>query len=661
MWLTHFWHSWSQFFIFAWDVTAGGILRTGVLICLVSITAILRFWIPKFVFSEFRSFVPSFFSLWKKGGGGGIFSVQDYVIYTLYEFSGISLFVCYVAPYLNQVFRRCFSMDNLRAYAEDDSASSPSTGQLAKRPPPSSEGLSTSSSSRTSSMAVPTTHVTSGPDPAVSAPTTSNPTVIQDKTVALEDIPPPPPAEPYEQFLARVSRELATLPGGPPQPADAAPPQPAVPIPTTGSRLPMPFPRYSRGMNTLLGLLNNKLKWSGSGCPYQRPVMPRHLLLGRGPAVPAPPVRGPAPLRSTPGPTSLLGPAALPIRPITAGPTPVLPPPSSSQNLKSTSPPPRAFADFFRVPCPLLSRWRWRPVRTLRLLRSCPKTLGTFSKVLHRRWFEAGKLSGSRIWNSTGNNYKVTLHLSQLRVPLYPKGTWAPTHCGSWVPLTTERRHGLSISPVQIELAVILADTVAPTRGPLLIATGPGTADLRRHRTPPPRRDTGHPLPNALAETDTRGPMTVAHLKAGSVLNALADLGPLALQVTGVVITLTLLHLSAGIGVARLPLVGPTGPARLRGLLGALLRRLHGGHHLIDDGLDIPHRTVTYRLRPVLEGLIIVYHPLLLGRLHPKGPEPRVSLSPVTSPGLSAGNVTHIPIVVVVILFPTEYKQWRTE
>ena len=29
------WHSWSQFFIFAWDVTAGGILRTGVLICLV--------------------------------------------------------------------------------------------------------------------------------------------------------------------------------------------------------------------------------------------------------------------------------------------------------------------------------------------------------------------------------------------------------------------------------------------------------------------------------------------------------------------------------------------------------------------------------------------------------------------------------------------------
>ena len=41
MWLTHFWHSRSQFFIFAWDVTAGGILRTGVLICLVLFTIVL--------------------------------------------------------------------------------------------------------------------------------------------------------------------------------------------------------------------------------------------------------------------------------------------------------------------------------------------------------------------------------------------------------------------------------------------------------------------------------------------------------------------------------------------------------------------------------------------------------------------------------------------
>ena len=352
---------------------------------------------------------------------------------------------------------------------------------------------------------------------------------------------------------------------------------------------------------------------------------------------------------STTGPPSLPGPAALPIGPPAAGPTPVLPPPSSSQTLKSTSPTPRAFEDFFRVPRPLLSRWRLRPVQTLLLLRRGHKTLGTFSKVLLRRWFEAGKLSGSRIWNSTGNSYKVTLHLSRPRVPLYPKGTWAPTHCGSWVPLTTERRHGLSISPVQNELAVNLADTVAPARGPLLIAIGQGTADLRGHRTPPPRRDTDDPLPNAPAQTDARGPMTVVHLKAGSVLNALADLGPLALQATAVVITLSLLHLHAGIGVARLPLVGPMGPAWLRGLLGAPRRCHCGGHHLINDGLPIPHGTVIHLLRPVLEGLIIAYHLLLLGRLHPKGPEPRVSLSPVASPGLSAGNVAHIPMIRIFV------------
>ena len=47
MWLTHFWHSWSQFFIFAWDVTAGGILRTGVLICLV-IKAEQFHWLSSF-------------------------------------------------------------------------------------------------------------------------------------------------------------------------------------------------------------------------------------------------------------------------------------------------------------------------------------------------------------------------------------------------------------------------------------------------------------------------------------------------------------------------------------------------------------------------------------------------------------------------------------
>ena len=57
-----------------------------------------------FVCFVFRSFVPSFPFHWKRGGRG-IFSIQDYVIFTLYEFSRIYLFVCSVTSYLNQVFR----------------------------------------------------------------------------------------------------------------------------------------------------------------------------------------------------------------------------------------------------------------------------------------------------------------------------------------------------------------------------------------------------------------------------------------------------------------------------------------------------------------------------------------------------------------------------
>ena len=321
------------------------------------------------------------------------------MIYTLYEFSRIYLFVCSVTLYLNQVFRHCFSMDNLRASTEDDSASSPSMGQLAKRTPPSTEGLSTSSSSRTSSMAVHTTQVTSGPVPEVSAPTWSASTVLQDKTVTLEDLPPPPPpAEPYEQFLARVSWELATLPVGPPRRAAAGPPQLAVPIPTTGSRLPMPFPRYedsSWAFQPQAPVTRIRMPLPAS-C-YVTPPSPWNWP-GWGPAVPAPQVRGPAPPTSTTGPLRLPGLAALPIGPPATGPMPALPPPSSSHDLKSTScTPPRTFEDFFPGATPLLSRWRLRPVRTLRLLCRYHRMLGTFSKVLLRRWFKAGKPNGLRI------------------------------------------------------------------------------------------------------------------------------------------------------------------------------------------------------------------------------------------------------------------------
>ena len=55
----------------------------------------------------------------------------------------------------------------------------------------------------------------------------------------------------------------------------------------------------------------------------------------------------------------------------------------------------------------------------------------------------------------------VLLHPSRPLVPLSPCGIWAPMRCGSWVPLVTERHHGLSLSPDQSE------QTVAPHPGAL--------------------------------------------------------------------------------------------------------------------------------------------------------------------------------------------------
>ena len=81
----------------------------------------------------------------------------------------------------------------------------------------------------------------------------------------------------------------------------------------------------------------------------------------------------------------------------------------------------------------------------------------------------------------------MTLHLSQPWVPLLLTRTWAPTHCGSWVPLTTKRRHRLSIRPVQSKLAVTHVNTVDPPRGPLRIDIGQGSDGLQRLLTHPPR------------------------------------------------------------------------------------------------------------------------------------------------------------------------------
>ena len=146
----------------------------------------------------------------------------------------------------------------------------------------------------------------------------------------------------------------------------------------------------------------------------------------------------------------------------------------------------------------------------------------------------------------------------------------------------TERRHGLSIRPVQNELAVTHVDTVDPARGPLRIDIGQGSDGLQRLLTPHPRRDACRLLPNAHDGTKVRFPMTAVHQKVGSVLHAHAALGNLAPHVPIVVTLPPLLHLTAGTGVARLPLVVLPGPTWLGGLLGVphcRPRRRSSSHH----------------------------------------------------------------------------------
>ena len=237
-------------------------------------------------------------------------------------------------------------MDTLRDYGEDDAVSSSGLGRSLAKLPSSSEGHPAPTSYQATVMVASTpatTLVTSGPVPAVSAPTTPTSSMHKDSTVALDDLPPPPPpppAEPYEVFLARVSRELSSLPVRSAQPGAAVPPRPAVATSTTGSRLPTPFPRYEDSswafQPQALGVrICMPLPASCYVPPPSAWVWP-----GWGPAVDGTMVRG-SPLATLPtGPPGLPGPSGLPAGPPAVRPAPVPPPSTPSTDLKNTSPPP---------------------------------------------------------------------------------------------------------------------------------------------------------------------------------------------------------------------------------------------------------------------------------------------------------------------------------
>ena len=161
--------------------------------------------------------------------------------------------------------------------------------------------------------------------------------------------PPPPPAEPYEVFMARVQRDLSSLPVRSTQSGAAVPPRPAVATPTTGSRLPTPFPRFEDPSWALQPQAPNiRIRIPLPASCYVPPPSP-WVWPGRGSSVDTTMVRGPPPATLPAGPPGPYGPSGLLAGPSAVGPSPVPPPTTPAADPKKTSPtpPPRAFEDFF--------------------------------------------------------------------------------------------------------------------------------------------------------------------------------------------------------------------------------------------------------------------------------------------------------------------------
>ena len=75
--------------------------------------------------------------------------------------------------------------------------------------------------------------------------------VLTIETLSNYPLRPPPPAEPYEDFLARVGRDLSDSSRSATQLTAAARPCALVTTTTTGNRLPTPFPTYEVSSWTL--------------------------------------------------------------------------------------------------------------------------------------------------------------------------------------------------------------------------------------------------------------------------------------------------------------------------------------------------------------------------------------------------------------------------
>ena len=344
---------------------------------LQSIYASLRFHSPKFLdlfltygdsplsITNFRSVdrkwgpLIFYFPSQRRGGGGWgqeSFPVKYLMWPSVYRVLQISLFIYDVSPFLDQVFRCFFSMDNLRGYGEDETMPSSSLGRSAAKLPSSSEGPSAPPPAQASVMAgsspavVP---VTSGPVPTVSAPSQPASSVPQDSAPLppglLDDLsPPPPPAEPYEDFKARVRRDLSTLPVHPTQSVAAVPPRASVTATTTGTRLPTPFPRFEdSSWASQPQAPNTRIRMPLPASCYMAPPSP-WVWPGRGSSVATTLVRVYQPASLPAAPSGPRGPSGCFAGPFTGGPSSTYRSCYWSKNPKMTSStPPLRFRGFF--------------------------------------------------------------------------------------------------------------------------------------------------------------------------------------------------------------------------------------------------------------------------------------------------------------------------
>ena len=394
-----------------------------------------------------------------------------------------------------KVFRRCFSMENLRAYAEDE-AQAPSVQTPVTKGPNTSEGLSASSSTSSTSASVPSTRTLSGPVQEVSAPLQSSSVVSRDKTVSLKDIPPPPPPdEPYELFLARVACQTLDPAGGTPRPAAAEPVPPPPPLSTVGLRLPTPFPRFEdTTWASIPQVQGPRIRMPLPASCYVPPPQP-WTWSGRGPDVPPLQVRSQAPLLSSMGPVRFPGPSTLAGGPPTEGPLPHLLPPTSSSVSKNAASPPLRFRGFFPGATPPFVQKEATTSVTTAALQMNPQTDENVSPgpppAVVQDWktqiFEDMRLYWKQLQGDAPPQSTVG--------PAVPQGNMGPD---ALVPLATERRHGLSISPVQNEQAASLADAAVHARDHLVTVLDEGTVVPGRLRTPLPAV-AGLPLPVAHA------------------------------------------------------------------------------------------------------------------------------------------------------------------